>query len=73
MTGRGKPRSALASASSVRPRPSTAERASPAEGYQHRHLREQHRIVMAALSGAPAPGEGGAPRMVAKLIGKRKL
>ena len=49
------------------------ERASPAEGYQHRHLREQHRIVMAALSGAPAPGEGGAPRMVAKLIGKRKL
>lgn len=51
------------------------ERASPAEGYQHRHLREQNRIVTAALSGAPAveAGPGGEPRVVAKLIGKRKL
>jgi 2-oxoglutarate dehydrogenase E1 component len=46
------------------------ERASPAEGYQHRHLREQNRIVSAALSGAP---EAGAPaRGAARLIGKRK-
>jgi 2-oxoglutarate dehydrogenase E1 component len=53
------------------------ERASPAEGYQHRHLREQNRIVTAALSDAPeAGGESagdGEPRLVAKLIGKRKL
>jgi 2-oxoglutarate dehydrogenase E1 component len=51
------------------------ERASPAEGYQHRHLREQNRIVTAALSGAPAVGGGAGeePRgAVAKLIGKRK-
>ena len=50
------------------------ECASPAEGYQHRHLREQKRIVTAALSGAPGPeAESGAePRLVAKLIGKRK-
>lgn len=50
------------------------ERASPAEGYQHRHLREQHRIVMAALSGAPAvaAGEAAGRGAVAKLIGKRK-
>ena len=45
------------------------ERASPAEGYAHRHLAEQARIVRAALSGAPAAdavrGE--------TLIGKRKL
>jgi 2-oxoglutarate dehydrogenase E1 component len=47
------------------------ERASPAEGYQHRHLREQNRIVTAALSGAPEAG--AEPRgAVAKLIGKRK-
>jgi 2-oxoglutarate dehydrogenase E1 component len=53
------------------------ERASPAEGYQHRHLREQNRIVTAALSGAPEPGAdraaGEEPRLAAKLIGKRKL
>ena len=50
------------------------DRASPAEGYQHRHLREQNRIVMAALSDAPEVGAGGGePRLVAKLIGKRKL
>ncbi|HEX6038466.1 2-oxoglutarate dehydrogenase E1 component [Longimicrobium sp.] len=51
------------------------DRASPAEGYQHRHLREQNRIVMAALSGAPAVDAEpeGEPRFVAKLIGKRKL
>ena len=30
------------------------ERASPAEGYAHRHTAEQMRIVRAALSGAPA-------------------
>jgi 2-oxoglutarate dehydrogenase E1 component len=30
-----------------------AERASPAEGYAHRHAAEQTRIVRAALSGAP--------------------
>jgi 2-oxoglutarate dehydrogenase E1 component len=47
------------------------ERASPAEGYQHRHLREQNRIVTAAFSGAPEVG--AAPRgAVGKLIGKRK-
>jgi 2-oxoglutarate dehydrogenase E1 component len=31
-----------------------AERASPAEGYAHRHAAEQMRIVRATLSGAPA-------------------
>jgi 2-oxoglutarate dehydrogenase E1 component len=49
------------------------ERASPAEGYHHRHLREQNRIVMAALSDAPEVGAEAQPRgPVAKLIGKRK-
>ena len=50
------------------------ERASPAEGYAHRHAAEQGRIVRAALSGAPAAGEGAAeePQRLA-LIGKRKL
>jgi len=43
-----------------------AERASPAEGYAHRHAAEQMRIVRATLSGAPA----GAARE--ELIGKRK-
>jgi len=42
------------------------ERASPAEGYAHRHTAEQNRIVNAALGGAPE-----AP-MRASLIGKRK-
>jgi 2-oxoglutarate dehydrogenase E1 component len=47
------------------------DRASPAEGVQHRHLREQNRIVTAALSDAPEVG--AEPRgAVAKLIGKRK-
>jgi 2-oxoglutarate dehydrogenase E1 component len=43
------------------------ERASPAEGYAHRHTAEQNRIVRAALSDAPdaAPVRAG-------LIGKRK-
>ncbi|HEX6748592.1 MAG TPA: 2-oxoglutarate dehydrogenase E1 component [Longimicrobium sp.] len=41
------------------------ERASPAEGYAHRHAAEQTRIVRAALSGAPAGADA--------LIGKRKL
>ena len=40
-------------------------------------LREQHRIVTAALSDAPEVGGesagDGEPRLVAKLIGKRKL
>ena len=60
------------------------DRASPAEGYMQRHLSEKHRLVFAALSGAPSgdgDGDGaeamadsvGAGRMVAKLIGKRKL
>jgi 2-oxoglutarate dehydrogenase E1 component len=44
------------------------ERASPAEGYQHRHQQEQNRLVFAALGGAPA---AGAPRME-QLISKRK-
>ncbi|WP_420129982.1 2-oxoglutarate dehydrogenase E1 component [Longimicrobium sp.] len=47
-----------------------ADRASPAEGYQHRHQQEQNRIVFAALGGAPevgSPARGGE-----KLIGKRK-
>jgi 2-oxoglutarate dehydrogenase E1 component len=50
------------------------ERASPAEGYQHRHLREQNRIVTAALSGAPGMEARAArePGRVAKRIGKRK-
>jgi 2-oxoglutarate dehydrogenase E1 component len=46
------------------------ERASPAEGYQHRHQQEQNRIVFAALGDAPQvgpPARGGE-----KLIGKRK-
>jgi 2-oxoglutarate dehydrogenase E1 component len=46
------------------------ERASPAEGYQHRHQQEQNRIVFAALGDAPRvgpPARGGE-----KLIGKRK-
>ena len=33
------------------------ERASPAEGYAHRHAAEQTRIVRAALAGAPQAGE----------------
>jgi 2-oxoglutarate dehydrogenase E1 component len=32
------------------------DRASPAEGYAHRHQAEQGRLVTAALSGAPVPG-----------------
>jgi 2-oxoglutarate dehydrogenase E1 component len=40
------------------------ERASPAEGYAHRHTAEQMRIVRAALSGSPVEAEG--------LISKRK-
>jgi 2-oxoglutarate dehydrogenase E1 component len=48
------------------------DRASPAEGYQHRHLREQNRIVTAALSDAPAVGEAEPRGAVAKFIGKRK-
>lgn len=48
------------------------ERASPAEGYQHRHLREQNRIVTAALSGGPEADAAAEPGRVAKLIGKRK-
>jgi 2-oxoglutarate dehydrogenase E1 component len=47
------------------------ERASPAEGYQHRHQQEQNRIVFAALGDAPQvgpPARGGGE----KLIGKRK-
>ena len=46
-----------------------AERASPAEGYAHRHAAEQLRIVRAALSGTAAAGE---PVAVEELIGKRK-
>jgi 2-oxoglutarate dehydrogenase E1 component len=46
------------------------ERASPAEGYQHRHQAEQNRIVAAALSEAP---EVGPPARGETLIGKRKL
>jgi len=45
------------------------DRASPAEGYQHRHQQEQNRIVFAALGGAP---EAGPPARAAKVIGKRK-
>ncbi|HEX2204160.1 MAG TPA: 2-oxoglutarate dehydrogenase E1 component [Longimicrobium sp.] len=51
-------------------------RASPAEGYAHRHAAWQASIVRDALSGAPAPGEGvpaDAAPMRAQLIGKRKL
>ncbi|HEX8831378.1 MAG TPA: hypothetical protein VF705_09450, partial [Longimicrobium sp.] len=43
------------------------ERASPAEGYAHRHTAEQNRIVRAALSDAP-----DAAAVRAGLIGKRK-
>ena len=46
------------------------ERASPAEGYQHRHQAEQKRIVFEALSGARAAGP---PPRGETLIGKRKL
>jgi 2-oxoglutarate dehydrogenase E1 component len=46
-----------------------AGRASPAEGYAHRHAAEQLRIVRAALSGAPGAGE---PVEREELIGKRK-
>ncbi|HEU0302384.1 MAG TPA: 2-oxoglutarate dehydrogenase E1 component, partial [Longimicrobium sp.] len=46
------------------------ERASPAEGYQHRHQAEQNRIVTAALSDAPPVGP---PARGETLIGKRKL
>jgi 2-oxoglutarate dehydrogenase E1 component len=42
-------------------------RASPAEGYAHRHTAEQNRIVRAALADAP-----DAAPMRASLIGKRK-
>ncbi|HYW06896.1 MAG TPA: 2-oxoglutarate dehydrogenase E1 component [Longimicrobium sp.] len=42
------------------------ERASPAEGYAHRHTAEQNRIVNAALGGAPEAA------MRASFIGKRK-
>jgi 2-oxoglutarate dehydrogenase E1 component len=51
------------------------ERASPAEGSAERHAREQARIVEAAWSGAPAPGENPAERRARgdTLIGKRKL
>ncbi|MBB4636289.1 2-oxoglutarate dehydrogenase E1 component [Longimicrobium terrae] len=45
------------------------ERASPAEGYMHRHLAEQNRLVFAALKDAP---EAAAPGRAARLIGKRK-
>ncbi|MFL5542758.1 MAG: 2-oxoglutarate dehydrogenase E1 component, partial [Longimicrobiaceae bacterium] len=46
-----------------------AERASPAEGYAHRHAAEQMRIVRATLAGAPGAGE---PVVREELIGKRK-
>jgi 2-oxoglutarate dehydrogenase E1 component len=46
-----------------------SERASPAEGYAHRHAAEQLRIVRASLSGAPGAGE---PAAREELIGKRK-
>ena len=49
------------------------ERASPAEGYAHRHAAEQARLVRAALSGTPAPGEAAEEPGMADLIGKRKL
>jgi 2-oxoglutarate dehydrogenase E1 component len=52
------------------------DRASPAEGYMHRHLAEQHRLVFAALSGAPsaddAMADSAGGRMAARFIGKRK-
>jgi 2-oxoglutarate dehydrogenase E1 component len=44
------------------------DRASPAEGYQHRHQQWQNKLVFDALSGAPA----GSPARGDKLIGKRK-
>jgi 2-oxoglutarate dehydrogenase E1 component len=46
------------------------ERASPAEGYQHRHQQEQNRIVFAALGEAPTAAP---PARGETLIGKRKL
>lgn len=48
-----------------------AERASPAEGYQHRHQQEQNRIVFAALRGAPEAA--ARPARGDTLISKRKL
>ncbi|HEU0053862.1 MAG TPA: 2-oxoglutarate dehydrogenase E1 component [Longimicrobium sp.] len=48
------------------------ERASPAEGYAHRHTAEQARIVRAALSEAPEAGAARKPARL-ELIGKRKL
>jgi 2-oxoglutarate dehydrogenase E1 component len=50
------------------------ERASPAEGYAHRHSAEQARIVRAALADSPAAGgaEAGEGSRL-ELIGKRKL
>jgi 2-oxoglutarate dehydrogenase E1 component len=54
------------------------DRASPAEGYMHRHLAEQHRLVFAALSDAPlargdeAMADSAGGRMAARFIGKRK-
>jgi 2-oxoglutarate dehydrogenase E1 component len=47
------------------------DRASPAEGYQHRHQQEQNRIVFAALGDSPPVGPP-ARRGGEKLIGKRK-
>jgi 2-oxoglutarate dehydrogenase E1 component len=41
------------------------ERASPAEGYMHRHVAEQNRIVHAALGGAPAAEAAARGRGVA--------
>jgi 2-oxoglutarate dehydrogenase E1 component len=38
------------------------DRASPAEGYAHRHAAEQARLVRAALAGAPEPARLGAGR-----------
>jgi 2-oxoglutarate dehydrogenase E1 component len=44
-----------------------AERASPAEGYAHRHVVEQGRIVRAALSGAPGfPAEPAGEALAGK-------
>jgi 2-oxoglutarate dehydrogenase E1 component len=45
------------------------DRASPAEGTQHRHLQWQNKLVFDALGGAP---EVGPPARGEKLIGKRK-
>ena len=41
------------------------DRASPAEGYAHRHAAEQARLVAAALSGAPEAGTGAPARTAA--------